>query len=367
MPNTFQILINWDRGNAFAERMAAKLVGLADYTDIDPQCPRGGPDGKKNILCSKDGKAFVVGCYFPTEQKEFKEIEDKFSDDYEGVEKHSADGFVFVTNQKITPGERLQLQKSHAESDIFHGERVCNLLDSPAGYGVRLEFLDVELSKEEQISFLDQHLNLKSQFSELNEKIDSLSKVTNEVAGLVRERDRRARSPEPIFPIAGIPTVRRLSVEDIFTIHTACMYEQAGINKDAWGSYRKTEVWIGRPGCTKEEADFLPVEPGRIPDLMHDLLDWWRTTYERTVYGEETDQLDAATQFHAKFLEIHPFLDGNGRVARIITSLQCDQLFGKKIRFEKIDCWQDYYDALVKAQREGDYEPLAACLKALAE
>jgi len=368
MPNTFQILINWDRGNVFAERMTAKLLGLEGYTNIDPQCPTGGPDGTKDILCEKNGRSFVVGCYFPTSQKEFKEIASKFSGDLKGVQKHSADGFIFVTNQKITPGERVNLIESYAESEIYHGERVCNLLDSPSGYGIRLEFLDIELSKEEQISFLDKHLSLEAKFAELNEKIDSLKKVSNAALGLINER---MRSGGPIsgigYPIAGVPTARRLSIEDILTLHIACMYEQPSTSKDAWGCYRKTEVWIGRPGCTKEDADFLPVAPNRIPELMHDLVSWWRTSYEKALYQDETSQVSVVSEFHARFLEIHPFLDGNGRVARVLTSLQCFELFAKKIRFEKIDSWEDYYSALVEAQAKHNYKPLEACLKAIAE
>lgn len=367
MPNTFQILINWDRGNAFAERMAAKLIGLEGYTNIDPQCPNGGPDGTKDILCEKDRKRFVAGCYFPTEQKSFGDIRSKFEGDYAGVKKHSADGFIFVTNQKITPAERKTLIESYPESVIYHGERICGLLDSPSGYGVRLEFLDIELTKEEQLSFLDRHLNLESRFSELNEKIDSLSKVTNAMAGLIRESGRYSRPNDQFYPIAGIPTVKRLSIEDIFAIHTACMYEQPSTDKDAWGCYRRTEVWIGRPGCSKEEADFLPVEPSKIPELMHELMVWWRSSYEKALYADEPAQLDIISEFHARLLEIHPFLDGNGRVARVLTSLQCVELFGKKIKFQRLKSWEDYYDALVDAQRDRNFKPLVAWLKALSE
>ena len=309
----------------------------------------------------------MVGCYFPTSQKDFRDIQGKFADDFEGVAKHSADGFVFVTNQKITPGERVKLIEANTGSEIYHGERVCNLLDSPSGYGIRLEFLDIELSKEDQISFLDKHLSLESRFAELNEKIDSLTKITNAAFGLIREGERFSGARAFGFPIAGTPTVRRLSIEDILTIHTACMYEQPSTAKDAWGSYRKTEVWIGRPGCTKDDADFLPVEPGRIPHLMHELLTWWRSAFEAALYGDEALQLSVATEFHARFLEIHPFLDGNGRVARVLTSLQCFELFGKKIRFEKIDSWGDYYSALVEAQSNNDYKLLESCLRAIAE
>ena len=64
MTNTYQILINWDKGQAFAERMAAKIIGIEGYQEIDPQSPVGGPDGTKDIICYKEGEKFVVGCFF---------------------------------------------------------------------------------------------------------------------------------------------------------------------------------------------------------------------------------------------------------------------------------------------------------------
>ena len=81
--------------------MSAKLLGIEGYTNIDPQCPNGGPDGVKDILCEKGEDSYIAGCYFPAGQKDFREIKAKFEGDYKGVAKHSAYGFVFITNQKL--------------------------------------------------------------------------------------------------------------------------------------------------------------------------------------------------------------------------------------------------------------------------
>ena len=51
MNNTFQILLNWDKGQAFSERLSAKIIGIENYQNIDPQCPNGGRDGGKDISC----------------------------------------------------------------------------------------------------------------------------------------------------------------------------------------------------------------------------------------------------------------------------------------------------------------------------
>ncbi len=42
----------------------------------------------------------------------------------------------------------------HRSVEIFHLERIASLLDSPRGYGIRLEFLDVDMTKEEQLAFI---------------------------------------------------------------------------------------------------------------------------------------------------------------------------------------------------------------------
>ena len=365
MNNTTQILLNWDKGQTFAERMAAKILGIEGYINLDPQCPAGGPDGTKDILCQKDGKDFVAGCYFPNGQKEFKEIKEKFADDFKGVQKNSAQAFAFVTNQKITPAERLSLKSDHPDSDILHGERVCGILDSPKGYGIRLEYLSIPLSKEEQISFLDSHLNLEAKFAEISKKLDKILKVSVAIEGYVNERDILGGSFKTILPIAGISASCRLSVEDLFAIHVACMYEQPNFSSMGCGSFRKTEVWIGRAGCKKTDADFIGASPESVPALTHDLLDWWRSNFQKTIYANENAKIQLIAEFHAKFLAIHPFLDGNGRVSRALATLQSKDLLSKSIAFEKIDDRDEYYSSLQLAQQQGDYKQLIAHLESL--
>ena len=80
---------------------------------------------------------------------------------------------VFVTNQELNLGERRELKKLGKPNtiEIYHLERIANILDTPENYGIRLEFLDIELTKEEQLSFFatrDQKL------FQLSEKLEML-------------------------------------------------------------------------------------------------------------------------------------------------------------------------------------------------
>lgn len=366
MNNTYQILLHWDKGQTLAERMAAKLLMLEGYKDIDPQCPAGGPDGTKDILCEKEGKKYVVGCYFPNGQKSLAEITDKFSDDYVGVTKNNADGFVFVTNQKITPSERVRLTSKFSSSEIFHGERVCGILDSPKGYGVRLEYLGIELNKAEQISFLNSHLDLKDHFEEIKATLDALKRTTVRLEGLVSARDIDPNYKPSVLPIAGIQLSSRVSVEDIQALHLACLYESGEFTSSAAQGFRKIQVWVGLPGCALEDADFVPPPPNEVPHRVNELLEWWRSKYMDVLYGNGSEKVLAIAQFHEQFLSIHPFLDGNGRLARVIASIQYRDLLSQHIAFEAIEHRADYYTALQSA-RKGGHQPLVDIFLSLAK
>ena len=130
------------------------------FSSVDPQYPLGGPDGLKDVLCEKNGWKYVAAAYSPTSDQKFKAVQDKLLHDLDGVAVNNVDGMVFLTNQALTPGERTSLGQSAADKDhksiIYHLERIRAILDSPSGSGTRLEFLDIEMSREEQLSFFSQ-------------------------------------------------------------------------------------------------------------------------------------------------------------------------------------------------------------------
>jgi hypothetical protein len=145
----------WRGDQIAAERLAATILHIDGFSSVDPQCPLGGPDGLKDLLCEKNGWRYVAAVYFPTSEKDFKAVQDKFIHDLDGVAKNSAQGIVFLTNQSLTPSERKALStladaKGH-KAILYHLERLRSLLDSPSGYGARLEFLDIDMAREEQL------------------------------------------------------------------------------------------------------------------------------------------------------------------------------------------------------------------------
>lgn len=74
--------------------------------------------------------------------------------------------------------------------------------------------------------------------------------------------------------------------------------------------YRKKQNWIGPKGEPKDEAYFFPPSPDTVHPLMTNLIAYWNQ--------EEKEPLLQLAIFFAQLLIIHPFMDGNGRIARIL-------------------------------------------------
>ncbi|MBX7237070.1 MAG: Fic family protein [Caldilineales bacterium] len=81
------------------------------------------------------------------------------------------------------------------------------------------------------------------------------------------------------------------------------------------GEFRRSQNWIGRPGCTLNEAAFVPPPPdemlaalGALEKYLHDETEGY-------------PPLIRLALIHYQFEAIHPFLDGNGRIGRLLISL----------------------------------------------
>ena len=170
---TWTRLLEWDQGSASAERLAAKILESEGFSSIDPSHPLGGPDGGRDIECVFNGAKWIGAVYFPRGQKNFTDIKDKLQHDIEGAQKHNPYGIIFITNQEITISERYGLKEIVPFEDfrLYHLEGIANILDTPKMYGVRLEFLDIEMTKEEQLACFTQQGN---KLQSIDEKLDQL-------------------------------------------------------------------------------------------------------------------------------------------------------------------------------------------------
>lgn len=92
-------------------------------------------------------------------------------------------------------------------------------------------------------------------------------------------------------------------------------YLMRGVRDDVAtpGEFRRSQNWIGPAGCTLQEATYVPPPPSEL--MM--CLDSW----ERFLYEDSLPPLVHASLVHAQFEAIHPFVDGNGRVGRLLITL----------------------------------------------
>ena len=169
--------------------------------------------------------------------------------------------------------------------------------------------------------------------------LDDVVEVSNYVAamehGLTRLR-------------GGFPLSSRLIRE----IHGALMARGRGSDKDP-GEFRRSQNWIGgtRPG----NARFVPPPPHLVADAMAAL--------ERFLHAEQDGLpvLLRAGLAHVQFETIHPFLDGNGRVGRLlITFLLCHAgVIQEPLLYLSLYFKQNrarYYELLDEVRRTGDWE-----------
>ena len=109
-----------------------------------------------------------------------------------------------------------------------------------------------------------------------------------------------------------------ISVRLIREIHERLLRGVRGAHLQP-GELRKSQNWIGPAGATLNEATFIPPPPHEVPQALSDL--------EHFMHAK--DLMPALIRIgltHAQFETIHPFLDGNGRVGRLlITLLLCEQ------------------------------------------
>lgn len=111
----------------------------------------------------------------------------------------------------------------------------------------------------------------------------------------------------------------RLSEARIKQIHEAIMYEETEEEKSKIGKWKNKNNYIYN--YKGERYDFVDSEV--VPDKIHDLLNHTNAAIDAIENKSKNapHPLDVAFNFHLEYVKIHPFYDGNGRTARILTNL----------------------------------------------
>lgn len=176
-------------------------------------------------------------------------------------------------------------------------------------------------------------------------------------AGALKNRDTDAREvvnyvramDHGLQRLAELPVGLRLIRE----LHTHLMEGVRG-GAAAPGEFRRVQNYIGRPGCTVETADFVPPP---VSQMIPALEDW--EAYLHTDDGNPP--LVRLAYIHYQFETIHPFLDGNGRIGRLLIPLLLVEwnllplpLLYLSAFFEKHR--GDYYDLLLAVSQRSAWE-----------
>lgn len=146
-----------------------------------------------------------------------------------------------------------------------------------------------------------------------------------------------------------LPLCNRLLRE----IHGVLMSNTRGNDKNP-GEFRKSQNWIGPPGSTINTSKFVPPN---VPDMTEAMSE-----FEKFMnWDVDVDPLLKIALLHYQFETIHPFLDGNGRIGRLLITLLLieEQSLSHEILYMSYYFKRnriEYCDRLMEIRTKGDYE-----------
>lgn len=185
----------------------------------------------------------------------------------------------------------------------------------------------------------------------------SLGELLASEAGAAVDRDPEDLREVANYVVALEYGVRRLpalplSLRLLREVHEHLM---RGVRGDSAtpGDFRRTQNWIGRPGSTLATATYVPPPADLMVDCLGDL--------EKYLHDDSLPPLAHAALVHSQFEAIHPFLDGNGRVGRLLITLSLIEkgvlqtpLLYLSAYFEATR--EEYYARLLGVTQRGEWE-----------
>jgi hypothetical protein len=309
----------------------------------------------------------------------FSAIKKKFDEDVRGVVLNDATGFAFFVNQPVSDTERKKLKKASpaAMNEIFHLERMVHLLNSPKGLGLRLQHLGIPMAPEEQWAHwgevnadIAKRLELgerhaRDRAEALEGALDRLEVRTR----LIEDGVRALPSTIALRPrLSGVrePPTASLTVDQLCWIHRI-VTDGSGMPETQRGRLRDRDgLYIGSDPAPGARAKVIPLPAAKIRGALEALLDEWHARHYALQTAADDEIAHALADFHHRFFLIHPFLDGNGRVGRLLLDQAARELLGRGVRPDFTLPPSDYYDTLFSAN-DGDLSPLAGRVLAALE
>ena len=170
------------------------------------------------------------------------------------------------------------------------------------------------------------------------QNIDDVEEVVNYIKALKYGLRRLTKLP--------------MSVRLIKEMHAILMQGARGAGKHP-GEVRRSQNWIGPPGSTLTDARFVPPPSQEAKEALGDL--------ERYMHSSKQHPLVTCALIHYQFETIHPFLDGNGRLGRLLITLflSWKEVLSQPLLYLSYYLKrnkQEYFDRLEWVREKGDYE-----------
>ncbi|KXJ47667.1 MULTISPECIES: Fic/DOC family N-terminal domain-containing protein [Gammaproteobacteria] len=137
---------------------------------------------------------------------------------------------------------------------------------------------------------------------------------------------------------------RPITLNLLLQLHAILLDSVRGQHK-APGEFRREQNWIGRPGCSIEQASFVPPNPLQLESHLQQ--------WEQYLQHNDFDVLAQTAIVHAQFELLHPFKDGNGRIGRLLIPLF---LYAR----QRLSSPMFYLSDYLEAHRDEYYQRLSA-------
>lgn len=195
----------------------------------------------------------------------------------------------------------------------------------------------------------------------LSSKIEGTQATVDEVleqeAGILKDGEKAKDIQEIINYREALQSAhhylneRPITLSFVRELHKILLNSVRGQDKTP-GDFRKEQNWIGRYGCTLEQASFVPPNPLQLMDHLE--------SWQRYMASDDIDTLLQAAVVHAQFELLHPFKDGNGRIGRILIPLFLYQKNKLSQPMFYLSSYleahrEEYYVRLQNISREGDW------------
>jgi hypothetical protein len=370
-------LREWRFGQTQAERLCAGVLSIEGFSAVDPQHPLGGPDGLKDVLCRRGLTPFVAAAYFPTGLVQFRDVKKKFEGDLKGVSKNGAAGFAFFVNQPLTVGQRKSLKELSGApahlTEVYHLERLRSVLDAPRGCGLRLEYLSISMTHEEQLAFWSSaNIDIESKLARIEGlQLKTLQQLSESEDHILRRTsamltDLRSEPSSTLFPpqdggvARGGPPTADLDVPVVTWLHRVLLQESK-VPAALLGTLRTLAVSIAYGDGS---SPVVPPPPEALRGLLSTWCAEWRSGYALLQAQDPDSRLFGIVAAYHRFLQIHPFTDGNGRVARALLDQMLRELLGSSLPVSFSNVQLEHQEALQHADA-GDLNPLVELVQAL--